>query len=111
MNNINILWTSDNKLTALTLIGMYTVNSLKNNWWDNVTVIIWGGVNELIAKDKEVQEVVKTMIDKHVKVYACEVCSDKANTTQLLKDLGVEVKYMGNPMTKLLQSEDKFITI
>lgn len=111
MNRLNILWTSDNLITAQTLISMYTINSLKNNWWDSVNVIIWGGATDLIKNNIEVQELVKQMISNKVTIEACKVCSDKLGCSELLESLGVEVKFMGNPMTKYLKSDDKFITI
>jgi hypothetical protein len=36
MDNIHILWVSDNRDTAVNMITMYALNSKKNNWWKNV---------------------------------------------------------------------------
>lgn len=109
--DLNILWTSDNKITATTLISMFSTNSIKNNWFENVNVIIWGGSTELVKNDNEVQELVKEMIRNKVTIEACKYCSDKLECSDLLEKLGVTVRYMGNPMSEYIKSDSKFITI
>ncbi|MFI3251904.1 MAG: DsrE family protein [bacterium] len=111
MEKLNILWINDNKHTVKYLLGMYTTNSIKNNWWDNITIIIWGGSNELIKNDVEVQELIIEMKSKGVVLEACKVCADNIGTTELLLNLGVDVKFMGAPMTQYIKGDNKFITI
>lgn len=111
MEKLNILWINDNKINVEYLLGMYTINSMKNNWWDYVSVIIWGASNILIKNDIDVQNLIKEMIANKVVVEACKVCSDKQGTTKLLESLGVNVRFMGAPMTSYLKEGNKFITI
>lgn len=38
MDKLNILWTTDNKETALNMVIMYATNSKIRVWWKNVNV-------------------------------------------------------------------------
>jgi hypothetical protein len=56
MNTLNILWTSDNKDTAINMIAMYAINAKKERWWQHVNVIIWGASAKLVAHDNQVKQ-------------------------------------------------------
>ncbi len=111
MEHLNILWTSDNLITATSMVSMYTINAIKNGWFNSVNVIVWGGSTKLIKENTDVQELIKDMIKNKVTIEACKVCSEKLECTSLLESLGVNVRFMGSPMTKYIKSDDKFITI
>lgn len=36
------------------MLSMYSINSLMNNWWDEVTVIVWGASAKLVGNDTQV---------------------------------------------------------
>ncbi len=108
---LNILWTTDNKQTVINMLALYAYNSLKNRWWNEVSVIVWGASAKLIADDKEIQEVIKTMQSAGVTIEACKVCSDNLNVTETLINLDIDVKYMGDPLTTYLKSDAKLLTI
>lgn len=111
MDKLNILWTTDNKDTIDNMLAMYTINSKANDWWTDINVIIWGASAKLIGTDKKYQILVKEMIDSGVNVEACKVCSDNLNASQKLLELGVDVKYMGEQLTKYLKNDEKVITV
>ncbi len=111
MDKLNIIWTTNNKHTIDNMLAMYAINSKAYDWWQDVNVIIWGASAELIGTDKKYQTLVKEMIDSGVSVEACKVCSDNLNASQKLLELGVDVKYMGEQLTKYLQSDEKVLTI
>lgn len=111
MDKLNILWTTDNKHTALNMLTLYAINSKRHNWWKNVNVIVWGASASLIANDQEIQTEVLEMISQGVTVEACKVCSDNLEATAKLLQLGIDVKYMGEPLTQYLKSDDKILTI
>ena len=111
MDKLNILWTTDNKDTVFNMVSMYATNSVKNNWWDEVNVIIWGASAKLVGNDTQVQTEVLEMIARGVKVEACKACSDNLGVTEKLIQLGVNVRYMGNALTEYLKSDEKFISI
>ena len=111
MDKINILWITDNEETIDNLLAMYTINSKAYDWWQDVNVIIWGASAKLIGTDKKYQVLVKEMIDSGINVEACKMCSDNLSATKKLLELGVDVKYMGEQLTKYLQSNEKVLTI
>jgi len=41
-NTAKILWTSDNKETAMNMICLYAHNAKLLGWIENVTILIWG---------------------------------------------------------------------
>lgn len=89
---------------------MYSINSLKSGWWDEVNIIIWGGSSKLSGEDAEVQKEIKKMLGKGVAIEACKACADKYKASETLKELGVDVKYMSK-LTGLIKGDDKLITI
>ena len=111
MEKLNILWTTDNKDTILNMLSMYATNSVKNNWWDEVNVIIWGASAKLVGTDTQVQTEVMEMITRGVKIEACKACSDDFGVSEKLIQLGVNVRYMGKPLTDYLKADEKLITI
>ena len=107
----NILWTTSDKDTITNMIAMYTCNSLKNSWWEEVNVVIWGGATKLISEDESVHQLITKMVLAGVTVEACKACSDIYNVSEKLQDLGVDVKYMGTGLTDYIKSDDPLITI
>ena len=41
---------------------------------------------------------------------ACKACADKYEVSQHLEQLGIEVKYMGQPLTDYIKTGKKIIT-
>jgi len=106
-----ILWTSDDKITFKIMISMYALNGKKNNWWDEVEIIIWGSPAKLVAQNSDIQKHIRLLIDNGVKISACKACADELNVTQKLKVLDIEVKYWGEPLTKILKNNENLITL
>jgi hypothetical protein len=111
MNHLYVLWTNADPLTSEKMVFMYTLNSKLKGWWPEVTLIIWGATAKYTAEDEKVQDTIKTLIRSGVKVSACKACADQLGVTDILEGLGVEVIYWGVPLTEVLKSADKLITI
>jgi hypothetical protein len=109
-DKLNILWTSQDKEVALKMVFMYAHNAKKQGWWKEVQLIIWGPSARLTATDKEVQDYIKRMQDAGVVVVACRACADQYGVSQALEGLGIEVKYMGQPLTEILKRSEKLMT-
>lgn len=110
-SHLYIVWTTDNPITAMNMVTTYGGNSMKNDWWDAVTIILWGASQQLVATDATVSERVRELMDMGVKFSACKRCADDLNVTDVLEGMGVEVIYWGEPMTKLLKSCAKILTV
>jgi hypothetical protein len=109
--SLYILWTSNEAETFDEMVFMYAFNAKKHKWWDEITVVIWGASARLAGNDELVQLKIKEMVDEGVKVEACKACADDLGVSAKLESLGVEVKYWGQPLTKILKSGAKLITI
>jgi hypothetical protein len=108
-----VLWTSGDREVALKMAFMYTFNSKRFKWgWKNVTLIVWGPSSKLLAEDKELQEHIVDMKEAGVKLQACKKCSDQYGVSDDLRQLGIEVKYMGKPLTDYLRDDNyRVITV
>ena len=105
MDKLTIVWTTENEETALNMILMYTLKSNTNKWWKECNLITWGPSNKLLCTNKEVQELVQEIIKQGVKVMACQRCAEKYGLVDQIKEMGIEVKFMGEPFTEYLQDE------
>ena len=105
-----VVWTSGDREVALKMVFMYTFNAKKRGWWDDITFIVWGPSEKLLAEDKELQDYLKKMFDVGVRVEACKACSDMYSVSESLENLGVDVKYMGVPLTDYIKEDLKVIT-
>lgn len=110
-NHLYLLWTSADPMTAEKMVFMYTVNSLLHGWWEEVTLIVWGAPARLISESEEIQKMVAGALQAGVHVTACKACADQLGVTETLIQLGIEVKYWGKPLTELLKSGEKLLTI
>ena len=108
-----VLWASGGREAALKMAFMYTLNSKRFKWgWKNVTLIVWGPSAKLLIADTELQEHIVEMKEKGVKLLACKKCSDLYGVSKDLRRLGVEVKYMGKPLTDYLRNDNcRVITV
>ncbi|KAB3530569.1 DsrE family protein [Alkaliphilus serpentinus] len=90
---------------------MYVINAKIRNWWEDVTFIVWGPSAKLLSQDVQLQDHIKKMLELGVEVVACRACADGYKVSEKLEGLGIEVKYMGEPLTELLKEDWKVITI
>ena len=109
-DKLNILWTSADKEVALKMVFMYAHAAKKQGWWKEVHLIIWGPSARLTSTDKDVQDYLKRMQDAGVVVVACRACADQYGVSKTLEGLGIEVKYMGQPLTEILKRGEKLMT-
>lgn len=111
MERLNILWTTADKDTIESMLKLYAINALSNGWFESVNILIWGASTKLIAQDVEIQEMIKTMTEKGVTFEACKHCANVYNATDILLNLGVDVRYTGKTLTNYIKDDNKLITI
>jgi len=109
-SRLAVMWTSGDPDVAHRVCFMYTQNAKRQGWFDEVTLIVWGPSARLLAGDKDLQEKIKAMIKGGVKVQACLACSDSYGVTDALREMGIEVKYMGRDLTDILKGDWKLLT-
>jgi hypothetical protein len=109
--HLYVLWTNDNPITSEKMVFMYTINSLLKDWWEEVTLIIWGAPAKLVSEDENIQKMVKKALEAGVHITACKACADQLGVTETLEKLNIEVKYWGAPLTEILKNNEKLLTI
>jgi hypothetical protein len=105
-----IVWTSADRDVALKMVFMYLYNAKKNNWWKDITLVVWGPSAKLISEDKELQEYLGKIIDLGVIVKACKGCSDQYGVSEKLEELKITVKYIGVELTDYIKEGRHILT-
>jgi hypothetical protein len=109
-SRLAVLWTSGDPEVAHRVCLMYAHAAQKQKWFDRVVLIVWGPSARLLAADKDLQAKVTSMMKDGVKVQACVVCADSYGVSERLRELGLEVKPMGPPLTEMLKQGWKVLT-
>ena len=105
MKKVLIVWKTNNDIDIHNFVIPYTYNVKKHLWFDSIELLIWGASQEKVLEDTIIQQRVKNLVKNEVKVYACKMCSDNLNATELLESLGVEVLYSGVLLSDRLKDE------
>lgn len=105
-----VIWSSADREVAKKMVFMYTFNAKLNGWWNDISLIVWGPSAKLVSEDKELQAEIIKIKEAGVELMACKACSDSYGVSDTLEALGIDVKYMGEPLTQLLKQGNKIIT-
>ena len=108
---LHILWTNDNIITSEKMVFMYGINSMRYGWWEKVTLVVWGATAKLVAENERIQELIAEARENGVHVTACKACADQLGVSETLESLGIDVEYLGIPLTNVLKNDEKLITI
>jgi hypothetical protein len=110
-NSLVILWTSGDPEVALKMVFMYTLNCKLQGWWNEVTLIVWGPSAKILSESIQLQKIIQNMKDAGVILEACKACADLYHVSSILEDLGIDVKFMGQPLTDYLKSDKVVLSI
>jgi len=105
-----VVWTSGDSEVAHKVCFMYTQAAKRAQWFDEVVLVVWGPSSRLLAGDKELQASVKKMIAAGVVVQACVACADMYGVADTLREIDIEVKPMGRPLSDMLKADWKVLT-
>lgn len=105
-----VLWTSGDRDVALKMAFMYTLNAKKNQWWDDITLIVWGPSAKLLSSGPELQGEIRKMKEAGVVLEACIACADEYGVSDDLRKLGIDVKGMGTPLTDYIRQGRRVLT-
>ena len=100
-----VLWTSGDREVALKMVFMYTLNAKLKGWWEEVILIVWGPSAKLLSQDEELQGRIEQMKEAGVVLEACKACADLYGVAPDLEAMGIEVKYMGVPLSDYLKED------
>lgn len=109
-NKLVLVWSSDDPMVAERVALMFPHAAQKNNWFSEVTLVIWGPSAKLIAGDATLQKKISEMRADGVKVEACIACATAYGVADKLKALNYKVLPMGEPLTNYLKRGYQVIT-
>ncbi len=92
------------------MIFPYAYNSKRLDWWRNVRFIVWGSSSKLLVEDVELQVLIGKMKEEGVILLACKACANNLGVSAKLEELGIEVVYMGKPLTDMLKGDWTVLT-
>ncbi|MBN2431547.1 MAG: DsrE family protein [Acidobacteria bacterium] len=110
VSKLLVVWTSGDRDVALKMVFMYTYNAKKSGWFDEVQLLVWGPSSKLLSHDRELQESFVKMKETGVTLTACKACAEMYGVADALAGLGIEVRYMGQPLSDMLKGDWKVIT-
>ncbi|MDP4159624.1 MAG: DsrE family protein [Bacillota bacterium] len=111
-NKLVVVWTNGDREVAIRMAFMYTLNSKLKEWWNEVSLIVWGPSAKLLEEDTTLQEYIKKMKNAGVELLACKACSDSYGVSESLENMGIVVKYMGLGLTSYLKDDNtRVITV
>src|SRR5512133_1812271 len=110
MKKLNVLWTTAEKDVAMRMIFIYLMDAKGMGWYDEIDLIIWGPSARLVAEDKQIQKELDFIMQSGINVEACEGCTQAYGVTEQLRALGITVRFMGEPLTAILHSDDRLVT-
>lgn len=106
-----VLWTSGDREVALKMVFMYTYNAKARDWWEDITLVVWGPSAKLLTEDKELQDYMHKIMEAGVTVKACKGCSDQYGVSEDLENLGITVLYIGKELTDYIKEGREILTI
>ena len=79
-------------------------------WFDEVHLVVWGPSAKLLAANEQLQARVKAMQKAGVVTEACVACARMYGVADTLRELDLDVKGMGRPLSDRLQGDWQVIT-
>ncbi|MDR3600381.1 MAG: DsrE family protein [Desulfosporosinus sp.] len=111
-NKLVVVWTNGDREVAIRMAFMYTLNSKLKEWWDEVSLIVWGPSAKLLTEDKLLQEYMEKVKNAGVELLACKACADSYGVSEVLENMGINVQYTGQVLTDFLKDENtRVITV
>lgn len=106
-HRLAIVWTSGDPHVAHRMTLMYANAAKLQGWFEEVRLVVWGPSQRLVVADKDVRAYIERLVEAGVIVEACLACADSYGIADDLRAIpGVEVKYMGEPLSDFLRSSE-----
>ena len=109
-SRLAVVWSSGDPDVAHRVCLMYTHAAKTKPWFDDVLLIVWGPSQRLLVGDKDLQAKVRAMQNDGVVVEACIQCAKSFGLVKALRELDIEVKPQGEPLTRFLKSDWEVLT-
>ncbi|MBS3792890.1 DsrE family protein [Candidatus Bipolaricaulota bacterium] len=93
------------------MIFMYLLSAKREDWWEEVTLIVWGPSAKLLAEDEELQDRLAKLGKEGVVLEACKSCAEIYGVADDLEELGVDVYYIGEQLTDYIKEGRRLISL
>jgi len=104
-----VLWTSGDQEVAENMVFMYTLNAALNDWWDDVTLLVWGASTGLLRDERSLDVWIDQFRDADVTLEACKSCAENYDAVADLEDLDIDVYYVGETLTEYIKDDDTYL--
>ena len=81
---------------------MYCLRTLQEGWLEDAQLVFFGPGEQVLVDNPEIQEMVKQIKEVRTPL-ACKALSDKADRTAKIEALGVDVVYVGRPISDFIK--------
>jgi hypothetical protein len=105
-----VLWTSGDIEVAEKIVFMYVTAAKGAKWFDEVIFIVWGPSSKLLSENEKLQEGIKKMQEIGIRTEACVACARMYEVDDDLRDMGIDVKGMGGPLSDYLKKGYHILT-
>jgi len=106
-----VIWRSDDPEIFHSALYLYTHNAKRFKWFDEVTLVVWGPSQKLLAEDEEILAKVRKMQADGVVVMAdIDAANDYGLQEKIRDDLGIRVMILGPFLTRFLQEGASVLT-
>jgi hypothetical protein len=75
--------------------AMYAINALKHGWMEEVKIFFFGPAQNLLLEDAPLQDYMKEYSFMEECAVACRYISDRDKKSEQIRELGLEVEYVG----------------
>jgi hypothetical protein len=83
--------------------AMYAVNALKYEWLGDVKLVFFGPAEGLLLDDEDLQVMLRDYQQLAGEAVACRFLADRDGQSEALKELGVQVEYVGPLISGLIK--------
>jgi hypothetical protein len=83
---------------------MYALNALKHGWMEEVKIFFFGPAQELLLRDSELQRYLQEYHAYQETAVACRFIADRDDTAAPTRELGVQVVFVGQMISDMIQS-------
>ncbi len=111
MNSLVVLWINADKEAARQMVFDYCLNAKAQGWWKDVRLVVWGPSARTLSENQDLQLELKKLKNAGVALEASKGCADRYQIADNLIRLGFDVKLMGPPLTQMLKSDCKILSV
>ena len=105
-----VLWTSGDIEVAEKIVYMYVYAAKKAKWFDEVVFIIWGPSAKLLSENVKLQEELKKMQEIGIRTEACVACARMYGVDYDFREMGIDVKGMGETLSDYIKNRYHILT-